>query len=117
MSLDVHLYEANLCPHCNGVLGDTSVYDANITHNLNKMATAAGIYAHLWRPDEIGVKYAKELITPLAEGLAKLKADPVGFGKYDAPNGWGTYPALVGFVEKYLDACIEHPDAKVEVSR
>lgn len=31
-------------------------YHANITHNLGKMAEAAGIYHALWRPDEIGIK-------------------------------------------------------------
>ena len=36
------------------------VYSANITHNLNTMADEAGIYKHLWRPDEI--KITKALI-------------------------------------------------------
>lgn len=29
------------------------VFDANITHNLNRMAGAAGIYEALWRPGEL----------------------------------------------------------------
>ena len=33
-------------------------YSANITHNLGKMAEEAGIYKHLWRPEEIGITKA-----------------------------------------------------------
>lgn len=28
------------------------LFEANITHNLNKMAKEVGIYEYLWRPDE-----------------------------------------------------------------
>lgn len=96
---------------------NTRVYSANITHNLNKMADAAGIYKHLWRPDEIGVKTAAELIEPLTEGLARLKADQTHFEQFNARNGWGLYKHFVPFVEQYLEACREHPHALVSVSR
>ena len=103
MSLDVYLV--------------SNVYDANITHNLGEMAKAAGIYQHLWRPDEIGVYCARELIQPLSAGLAKLLNDPEHFKKYDSPNGWGTYENFVPFVSNYLAACVAYPDSRVEVSR
>lgn len=32
-------------------------------------------------------------------------------------KGWGLYEHFVPFVEKYLRACIENPDAFVSVSR
>ena len=95
----------------------TTVYESNITHNLGKMAEAAGIYQHLWRPEELGISRASELVEPLAAGLAMLKADPDRFHAFDAPNGWGTYKDFVPFVEKYLDACRADPDAEVRVSR
>lgn len=107
MSLDVYLREVRL----------TTIYDANITHNLNKMAEEAGIYEHLWRPEEIGVTKAQQLIAPLRAGLELMKADPARFEKHDAANGWGMYEHFVPFVEKYLAACEENPDATVEVSR
>ncbi len=107
MSLDVTL----------SVPGMVTVYDANITHNLGKMASEAGIYQHLWRPEEIGISFAKQLIEPLREGLALLKSDPERFKAFDAPNGWGTYKHFVPFVENYLEACETHPDAKVEADR
>ena len=96
---------------------NTRVYSANITHNLGKMADAAGIYKALWRPEEIGIVKAAELIEPLSEGLAKLKSDPGCFEKFNSPNGWGLYKHFVPFVEQYLEACTAHPDATVSVSR
>lgn len=93
------------------------LYSANITHNLNRMAEAAGIYKHLWRPDEIEITTASELIEPLDAGLQKLSGDPEYYRTFNAPNGWGKYENLVDFVEKYLAACREYPDATVSVSR
>ena len=93
------------------------VYSANITHNLNNMAGEAGIYEHLWRPDEIKITKAKELIEPLRQGLHNLKSDPERYKKFNPENGWGSYDGLVKFVENYLNACYEYPDADVEVSR
>jgi len=107
MSLDVNLTAVR----------KTSVYSSNITHNLGKMAAAAGIYEELWRPEELGVSLAGELIQPLTDGLARLKADPEHFKKFDSPNGWGLYKHFVPFVEQYLEACKENPDATIHVDR
>lgn len=93
------------------------LYDANITHNLNKMADAAGIYYHLWRPEEIGISQAKELVHPLTAALERLKANAEHYSKYNASNGWGLYENFVPFVERYLHACKEYPDAVIEISR
>jgi len=93
------------------------LFDRNITHNLNKMADAAGIYNCLWRPDENGITKASQCIKPLQDGLAALVADPDGFRKYDSPNGRGLYIHFVPFVTAVLMACIEYPDADVKVSR
>ncbi len=93
------------------------LYQANITHNLGKMADAAGIYKHLWRPDEIGITKASELIEPLSAGLKRLKAEPDKLKEFNPSNGWGTYEGLVEFVTNYLDACKQSPDAVVRVSR
>lgn len=95
----------------------TRVYQANITHNLTRMAQDAGIYEPLWRPDEIEVARAEQLIDPLDEGLKMLRADPERFKKLNPENGWGTYEGLVQFVEDYLEACRRHPQATVSVWR
>lgn len=107
MSLDVYLTQPM----------PTEVYWRNITHNLNRMAKEAGIYKHLWRPDEIGVTKAAQLIGPLADGLALLTSDPERFKVFNPPNKWGDYEGLVEFVKEYLAACIANPDADVQVSR
>ena len=95
----------------------SEVFSANITHNLSKMAGEAGIYRHLWRPREIGITKAKELIEPLGEGLERLRADPDRFREFNPENGWGDYEGLVRFVEGYLAACEMYPDAYVDVWR
>jgi len=107
MSLDVYLRAVR----------PTEVFQANITHNLGAMAKAAGIYAAVWRPEYIGVTKAADLIEPLRTGIATLKANPAYFKTFDAPNGWGLYENFVPWLEKYLAACIENPDADISVSR
>jgi len=95
----------------------TAVYDANITHNLGKMAREAGIYEHLWRPEEIGITHARDLVAPLSEGVERMEADPEHFRKFNAPNGWGRYENLLRFVRQYIEACQENPDATVTACR
>ena len=59
----------------------------------------------------------KELIEPLRQGLHNLKIEPERYKKFNPENGWGSYDGLVKFVENYLNACYEYPDADVKVSR
>ena len=93
------------------------VYRANITHNLGEMAKAAGIYQALWRPEEEGYLYGKDLIEPLTKGLALLTANPERFKAFNPSNGWGSYEGLVQFVVMYLEACVAHPDAAIDANR
>lgn len=95
----------------------TTVFQANITHNLKSMAAEAGLWQLLWRPDEVGVTKAEQLINPLSLGLLKLRSDPARFKEFNPLNGWGTYEGLVTFVSNYLDACKEYPDATVSACR
>lgn len=139
MSLDVHLYNKTKhqcnCPDC--TIGDEQlVYEANITHNLGTMAEEAGIYKALWRPhmlkenwiptDDYNAEFefevttttlAKEIIPLLEKGLDDLKKRSEYFKKFDAANGWGKYVDFVPFVEDYLNACKEYPNAIVKVNR
>ena len=92
----------------------TTVFSSNITHNLGKMAAAAGIYHFLWQPGECEVSVAAQLIEPLQAGLQKLRAAPEQYEAMNPKNGWGNYDGLVDFVEGYLAACKRWPDAKVE---
>lgn len=92
-------------------------FSANITHNLTGMAAEAGIYEHLWRPDEIGITKARELIQPLTDGLALMRSEPERFKALNPPNGWGSYDGFVPWIARYLEACQTYPDADVSVSR
>lgn len=114
MSLDVYL-TLPACEHCGR--GETQVYSANITHNLNAMAEAAGIYRELWRPDDLEAGSAGDIIPALRRGLEWLRANETEARKHDAPNGWGMYEHFVPFVEQYLAACETNPRAKVSVWR
>ena len=93
------------------------VYSANITHNLGGMADRAGIYDYLWRPDEINISHARQLVDPLRQGLSLLESDPEHFKVFNPRNGLGTYEVLVEFVRNYLNACENYPDAEVSVGR
>lgn len=145
MSLDVCLLgerqkvktKCDSCGHEHEEYAQEYLYDANITHNLGEMAEKAGIYEALWRPhrlrsdynieekdykgesrfeDSVSIK-AREIIPLLEKGLKDLKARPSYFKKFNSPNGWGTYEHFVPFVEKYLNACLENPDAIIKVDR
>lgn len=107
MSLDVSLI----------ALRPVEVFDYNITHNLAAMAIAAGIYKHLWRPDELGITRAVYLIEPLEAGLATIIASRESLEKLNPENGWGDYNNLLQFVANYLEACKGNPDAEIRVSR
>lgn len=125
MSLDVSLSRTLYLSYDNGVTyteQQEEVYWANITHNLNKMAMEVSVqhhtlYEYLWRPEELGITKASELIYPLTIGLAKLKDNPDFYKTFDSPNGWGLYEHFVPFVDKYLNACILNPEASVHASR
>lgn len=107
MSLDVHLIDEE----------GNELYWANITHNLNEMASEAGIYQALWRPEEIGAVYAKDIKDIVMKGLTELILNPNYYKQFNASNGWGLYKDFVPFVAKYLKVIIEYPDAKIVVSR
>lgn len=96
---------------------DDEVYSANITHNLNKMAEAAGLYQACWRPDELGITKARQLIPSLKAGLARLRDGPLYYSQFNPSNGWGTYEQFVLWVAEYLAACEKYLEAEVSVSR
>ena len=93
------------------------LYSANITHNLNQMATQAGIYVYLWTPEQVPVKRAEEMIGPLENGLALLRSSPGFYKTFEAANGWGNYGDFLPWVDRYLQACKQFPYASVHASR
>lgn len=140
MSLDVILYRNYLVSYDEGKTLEPrreEVYSANITHNLGNMADEAGLYEALWRPHRLKPGYdipeddhkaeweyednnpvrAHEIIEIIEKGLADMKARPKHYEKFNSPNGWGMYEHFVPFIEKYLAALKEFPEAQVVCDR
>jgi hypothetical protein len=139
MSLDVHLYRPYLISYDEGKTLEPRrelLYNANITHNLNKMATKAGIYEALWRPYQLKPDYpgfddhkaeweyedanpvrGYEIIDVIEKGLDDMKKRPEYYKKFNSPNGWGTYENFLSFIEKYLIALKQFPEAIVVCDR
>jgi hypothetical protein len=120
MSLDFALYASRKIKcECGREheIATTPIWETNVTHNLNKMAEAVGIYEILWKPEENGIIRAKEIIEPLADGIALLKSDAKKYKRFESPNGWGTYDSFIPWLEKVLDNCKLYPDSFIVVSR
>lgn len=174
MSLDVYLYEVvdttppELCLQCIVMPLDADdqyiedrhchercVFSQNVTHNLGKMADAAGIYYALWRPEELmdpalaaridalenqyfdaqgeatrhyydeaqvlrqqlPTPRARDILPLLRQGLAAIRADYPTFIALEPENKWGSMATFLPWIEKYIKACNEYPDALVRVSR
>jgi hypothetical protein len=60
---------------------------------------------------------ARDIRPLLHQAVERLRADPAKFTPLNPDNGWGDYDGLVRWLERYLAACDEHPDAIIEVSR
>lgn len=106
MSLDIDLIVDGEC-----------AWSRNITHNLNDMADKVGAYDHIWRADEVGIKYAKDNIGNLRQALSMFYAEYDDLTKLNPSNGWGTLDGLIEFTKAYLEACIEYPDAEIKTDR
>ena len=90
----------------------TQVFDANITHNLAKMAHECGLYEPMWGANDA---VAGTLIEPLSLGIATLVLEPERFRKFNPENGWGSYEDLLRLAREFLAACIANPDGIVGV--
>jgi len=112
MSLDFYLeYEDEISGE------RVEAFSANITHNLSRMADEAGIYYCLWRPEEVGIKKANELIEPLTVAVKMMKDNPERFEAFNAKNGWGLYEHFLPWIEDVIWACKKYPNALVRASR
>jgi len=106
MSLDIYFSQVQ----------ETEVHSQNITHNLGKMAEAAGFYTALWHPENIGIKKAIELLPFLEKGINEMKTNPDKFIDLSSPNGWGTYDQFIPWIETLIQACKDYPESTITVS-
>ncbi len=109
MSLDVSL--------------NVEVFEANITHNLGEMArevilkNGQTLYMYLWRPEEVGAYYGSDIVEHIQEGYLELLNNPEKYKIFEPDNGWGTYDDFLPWLQKYLEACKIHPNARIGTDR
>ena len=121
MSLDLYINgpaverdcECDKCGSLHKALHVETYFDRNITPNLNAMFGEAGVYEILWRGDGL---VAGDVLPKLEAALVLMKADEPRFRKFDAKNGWGTYPDAIGFLEAVVEACREYPSGVLRCS-
>lgn len=117
MSLDLTLYHKPTCPKCGHEFEHDSIsYEFNITHNLARMANAAGI-GMLWDDEWTESNKASELAKHLTNGIAEMEANPMKYRALSSPNGWGTYDHFLPWLKELLDRCNEYPQARISISR
>lgn len=107
MGLDIELKETKPC----------TIWAIGVTHNLTAMAEAAGLYKCMWRPDEMCITLASQMIEPLEKGIDAMIKNKEWLQTMNPENGWGSYDILLSVAQRYLAACVENPNAEVEVSR
>ncbi len=129
MSLDITLAKVTYvsdkplsCPRCGHddwphEKKYTTVFEVNITHNLTQMAAAVDLYDTLWHPEKIRANTAKDLIEPLKRGIEEMYHRREELKEFNPYNGWGSHETFCEALEKLLKACVENPDAVIEVSR
>ena len=102
------------------------VWHGNITGNLSIMARKVPkcdyndtLYKILWYPEECLVMYnnAIDISEALYCSIRYMIDNKEELLKYNPESGWGTYEQLLSFTKDYLKACLDYPDAKIEVSR
>ena len=89
-----------------------NVFELNISHCYRPIAAKAGIDQYIWRPFELGINKAEQLIEPLQIGLTLLETVPAQFETFPRES----FHQFVGQVRTYLEACKANPDAEVSAT-
>jgi hypothetical protein len=117
MSLDISLVTPTRCPHCGGELyeggGGTTLFEANITHNVAPMWIKAGVYGALYHSDG---QRARDFIVTLRAGVADMEKNYAEYEKLNSPNGWGLAETALPWLRTLLRAVEQDPGAIIRVS-
>lgn len=101
----------------NGSLEVEAVFEGEVSADLVPIAKKAGIYQHVWHPDELKISRAKELISPIENAIKDMDADMPAFEALNGDDEFGTAKNLKEFLGIYLDACNTYPKAHVRVMK
>ena len=107
MILDIILTEVKLC----------EVYTTSVHNNFNLLIESLGIYQHLWRPDELNITHARQLIAPLESALENLEFNKEKYRKHEPPGMCGKIELFIIFLKNLLESCKQHPNATISVCR
>lgn len=88
-----------------------------ISHQLGRMAEAIGVYTPIWRPENTCIEKALHMVVPLACAYRDAVEREAELRALEPANRLGTYEAFLNFIKNYLNACIQHPDAVIRVTR
>lgn len=69
------------------------------------------------RRDGRTVTVAADMIPALSLGVRLLSLYPARFKPLEAKNGWGTWRQFLPAVCELREACVQYPQARVEISR
>ena len=115
MGLDLYLSTPISCPHCGKpIAGDDERWWRNITHNVSPMWKLAGVYDALYESEGL---IAKEVLSTLQEGVARMVLNPEEYKKLNPTNGWGCYESALEFLIDFQSAIVNNPDTMIHVSR
>ena len=105
MSWDIRLTEAKLV--------EVEIADiGNYTCNVSPMYVGAmGVSLSYFDG-----KTAKDCVRLLSQGVANMVDDPGKYLAMEPDNGWGHYTGALKYLHNLLNACIENPNATIEVS-
>ena len=101
MSLDINLQAVRT----------VNVFYLNVPTCYKPIAEKVGILDYIWKPNELGISKAEQLISPLTIGLQLLESVPGHFGVAQE-----TLDDFVECVRKYLAACEQNPDAEISAT-
>lgn len=95
----------------------------NITHDLGEIASHVPIgdttlYYVCWRPEEIGVETAGEILPLLVKGIQYMVEHRKELLKYEFSKSRGAYNDFMKFLLNYKQACEDNdPECKIYTDR
>lgn len=60
-------------------------------------------------------RLADDIIPDLRRAIAAMQDRPTEFKQLNPENGWGTYEGALSFFQAFLQDCLSHPKATVNI--
>jgi hypothetical protein len=89
----------------------------SVTHNLVPMAKACGCYTYVWRPEEVGIHFAYQMLHMLRSAIKYASSNPKILSEHNPYNDWGNYDVFLMFLQDYLKGCERYPATRIHISR